>query len=71
MTKFCRFFVRMWKNVVSLQSLKTCIYTESTNAVCFCHADKKRLQPTYMNDDGLFIVNLIDFLMNPAKFIGE
>ena len=29
------------------------------------------LQPTYMNDDGLFIVNLIDFLMNPAKFIGE
>lgn len=29
------------------------------------------LQPTYMNDDGLFIVNLVDFLMNPAKFIGE
>lgn len=29
------------------------------------------LQPTYMNDDGLFIVNLIDFLVNPSKFIGE
>ncbi len=29
------------------------------------------LQPTYMNDDGLFIVNLVDFLANPAKFIGE
>ena len=29
------------------------------------------LQPTYMNDDGLFIVNLVDFLVNPAKFIGE
>ena len=29
------------------------------------------LQPTYMNDDGLFIVNLVDFLVNPSKFIGE
>ncbi len=41
---------------------------ESTNTIYFCDADKKRLQPTYMNDDGLFIVNLVDFLMNPAKF---
>jgi len=29
------------------------------------------LQPTYMNDEGLYIVNLADFLTNPSKFMNE
>lgn len=29
------------------------------------------LQPTYMNEDGVYIVNLMDFLREPEKFIGN
>lgn len=28
------------------------------------------LQPTYMNDDGIYIVNLMDFLRAPEQFVG-
>ncbi len=29
------------------------------------------LQPTYMNEEGVFIINLMDFLRNPERFIEE
>lgn len=28
------------------------------------------LQPTYMNEDGVYVVNLMDFLCDPEKYIG-
>ncbi len=28
------------------------------------------LQPTYMNEDGIYIVNIFDFLRNPMQYIG-
>ena len=29
------------------------------------------LQPTYMNENGIYIVNIFDFLRNPMQYIGE
>lgn len=29
------------------------------------------MQPTYMNDDGIYFVNIFDFLRNPSKYIDE
>lgn len=29
------------------------------------------LQPTYMNEDGVYIINLMDFLRNPEKYMEE
>ncbi len=66
-----------------MQSLKVCKYTEDSDEKRnqeFASLRKLNdgfrklvivygLQPTYMNVDGLYIVNLVDFLMNPAKFI--
>lgn len=28
------------------------------------------IQPTYMNEDGIYIINLMDFLQDPERFIG-